>query len=61
MPSFSTATARRPLQGEMIGRVVSITARSDARLFADIRIRPTESLTKLREVMVMTREARAEE
>jgi cell shape-determining protein MreC len=51
----------RPLQGEMIGRVVTIAARTDARLFADIRIRPSESLTKLREVMVMTREASAEE
>jgi len=46
----------RVLQGEMIGRVVGITARTDARLFADIRIRPTETLSKLREVMVMTRE-----
>lgn len=46
----------RVLQGQMIGRVVSITARTDARLFADIRIRPNEALSKLREVMVMTRE-----
>lgn len=47
----------RPLQGEMIGRVVTIAGRADARLFADIRIRPNDSLTKLREVMVMTRDA----
>jgi cell shape-determining protein MreC len=44
------------LQGEIIGRIVSIAPRADARLFAEIQIRPTASLTKLREVMVMTRE-----
>lgn len=44
------------LQGQIVGRVVSVAARADARLFAEIQIRPTESLTKLREVMVMTRE-----
>lgn len=44
------------LQGETIGRVVRITPRADARLFAEIEIRPTESLTKLREVMVMNKE-----
>lgn len=44
------------LQGEIVGRVVSIAPRPDARLFAEIQIRPTESLAKLREVMVMTKE-----
>lgn len=44
------------LQGEIVGRVVSIAPRADARLFAEIQIRPTESLTKLREVMVMTKD-----
>jgi cell shape-determining protein MreC len=46
----------RVLQGETIGRVVRIAARTDARLFAEIRIRPNETLSRLREVMVMTKE-----
>lgn len=44
------------LQGETVGRVVRIAPRPDARLFAEIEIRPTESLSKLREVMVMNKE-----
>jgi cell shape-determining protein MreC len=51
----------RVLQGETIGRVVRIAARTDARLFAEIRIRPNETLSRLREVMVMTKEKATED
>ena len=44
------------LKGEIVGRVVSITRRPDAQLFAEIRLQPDANLKKLHEVMVMTRE-----
>jgi cell shape-determining protein MreC len=46
----------RRLQGQMLGRVVSIGPRNDARGYAEIRLAPNANLKKLREVMVMTKE-----
>jgi cell shape-determining protein MreC len=46
----------RRLQGEPIGRVVRISARTDARGFAEVRLQPGTNLKKLREVMVMVKE-----
>jgi hypothetical protein len=44
------------LKGEMVGRVVFITRRPDAQLFAEIRLQPDVNLKKLHEVMVMTKD-----
>ena len=44
------------LKGRPIGRITSIGHRRENQLFADIRIEPITSLTRLREVMVMTKE-----
>jgi len=44
------------LEGQPIGRIISIERRRDAHLLAEIRIEPTANLTRLREVMVMTKE-----
>jgi cell shape-determining protein MreC len=45
-----------PLKGVKIGRVAQIDRRRDARLFAEVSVRPTTNLKRLSEVMVMTRE-----
>ena len=45
-----------PLKGVKIGRVMQIDRRRDARLFADVLVRPITNLKRLSEVMVMTRE-----
>jgi cell shape-determining protein MreC len=52
---FDNDSPRR-LQGQMMGRVVSISPRADARGYAEIRLAPGTNLKKLREVMVMTKE-----
>jgi cell shape-determining protein MreC len=44
------------LQGQPLGKVVKITARPDFPLFAQIRIEPQENLSRLREVMVVTKD-----
>lgn len=46
----------RLLQGRTIGKVVSVAPRPDARLFAEILIRPVSDLQKLSEVMVLNKE-----
>jgi cell shape-determining protein MreC len=43
------------LQGQPLGKVVEVTPRPDAPLYALIRIRPQETLKRLREVMVVTK------
>jgi cell shape-determining protein MreC len=44
------------LQGQPVGKVVKISPRPDAPLFALIRIEPQENLSRLREVMVVTKD-----
>ncbi len=44
------------LQGQPLGKVVKISPRPDAPLFAQIVIEPQENLSRLREVMVVTKE-----
>ena len=44
------------LQGQPLGKVVKIIPRPDAPLFAQIRIEPQQNLSRLREVMVVTKE-----
>lgn len=44
------------LKGLPIGRITSIEHRRENRLFADIGLEPVTRLTRLREVMVMTKE-----
>jgi hypothetical protein len=46
----------RSLQGEVVGRVVRISRSPDARLFAEVHLKPNTRLTRLREVMVMVKE-----
>jgi cell shape-determining protein MreC len=45
-----------PLKGVKIGRVAQIERRRDARLFAEVLVRPATNLKRLSEVMVMTKE-----
>lgn len=44
------------LQGQPLGKVTKISPRPDAPLFAQIRVEPQSNLSRLREVMVMTKE-----
>jgi len=44
------------LQGQPLGKVVKISPRPDAPLYAQIRIEPQENLSRLREVMVVTKD-----
>jgi hypothetical protein len=41
--------------GQRLGRIVSIRARTDAPLKAEIRLQPQQNLSMLREVMVLTK------
>lgn len=45
-----------PLKGVKIGRVNQIGRSRDARLFADVQVKPIANLKRLSEVMVMTKE-----
>jgi hypothetical protein len=44
------------LAGQRLGKIVSIRARTDAPLKAEIRLQPQQNLSALREVMVLTKE-----
>lgn len=43
------------VQGQLLGRIISIKSRSQAPLFAEIRLAPAANLLALREVMVLTK------
>lgn len=43
------------VQGRLLGRIVRVAPQTAAPLYADIRIEPTKNLSRLREVMVLTK------
>jgi cell shape-determining protein MreC len=43
------------VQGRLLGRVARVARQNAAPLYADIRIEPTKNLSRLREVMVLTK------